>query len=341
MCSPTQINCTSILNLAVSQPSQSYPAFPPAGAVTSNKIYASLTTSSYRPQTSSVLPDFATQIQEFITLSKSIPAARDTVFVVSFGLWDVYQLAGLDGALAQDLTDISLAELFTQLDILYSYYVEHLPNNSLLATQSMQANNTLVEPSFRVIIPKLSDPTLLPGWMSQRPVPLTPTSIAEQQKNAVYLTERWNSILENKMAHWLQVTPDQKAQGNNTAACTAFLPKDIFYCDIPKFILDLLVEHQLEDENLADASGLGTYESPFRSVYQPCIREAGEGDTDGQVDLFGKLVCKEPEEYLFWDDFRLGVVANEAIGRAVGKMMVEGKSIKGMLKEEAEMKKGS
>jgi len=269
-----------------------------------------------------------------------MPPARDTVFVVSFGLWDIYQLAGLDGELAQNLTDISLTELFTQLDILYSYYVEHLPNNSLLATQSMQRNTTLVEPAFRVIIPKLSDPTLLPGWMSQRPVPLTPTSIAEQQKNAVYLTEHWNSILENKMAHWLQITPDQKSQDNNTTTCTAFLPKDIFYCDIPKFILDLLVEHQLEDENLADASGLGTYEIPIRSVYQPCVREAGEGDTDGQVDLFGKLVCEEPEEYLFWDDFRLGVVANEAIGRAVGKMMVEGKSIKGMLKE-TEMKKGT
>jgi hypothetical protein len=46
------------------------------------------------------------------------------------------------------------------------------------------------------------------------------------------------------------------------------------------------------------------------------------------VDLNGMPVCKEPEEYLFWDAFKLGSVAMEEIGREVGTLVMEGKTLR-------------
>ena len=45
------------------------------------------------------------------------------------------------------------------------------------------------------------------------------------------------------------------------------------------------------------------------------------------MDLNGQLVCKEPEEYLFWDSFNLGSVANEGIGKQVAAMVQGGHSL--------------
>jgi hypothetical protein len=106
------------------------------------------------------------------------------------------------------------------------------------------------------------------------------------------------------------------------------IAKDVFYYDLPKLLLDIIVEHQLEDEGLSDATGLGNGESPFESVYQPCMREAGGEDTDGLVDLSGMLVCKEPEEYLFWDSFNMGAVVKGMIGAEVAEMVRENKTLR-------------
>lgn len=42
----------------------------------------------------------------------------------------------------------------------------------------------------------------------------------------------------------------------------------------------------------------------------------------------GQVQCKDPQEYLFWDGFRLGDVANRGIGRAVAGM-VRGEEVEG------------
>jgi hypothetical protein len=226
-----------------------------------------------------------------------------------------------------------------------------LEEPGVLDSTESTTNNTNTS-SFRVIIPKLFDPTLLPGWLTLRPAPPAPSSIAEQQKNAVYLTERWNNLVENQVTAWVLTTPkpstfeqgsshDDVRKSASPPASTAdeastddqepqssAVEKDVFYFDLPKLLLDIIVEHQLEDESLSDASGLGTGESPFESVYQPCVREAEEDDTDGLVDLSGMLVCKEPEEYLFWDWFNLGSVVKGMIGKGVGEMVKENKSLR-------------
>ena len=342
-----QINCTSHLNFAASQLIESYPSSAPTGAITSNAIYVSSIANAQNPPletlAAELLPDLSAQIQKFIAMPPPSTKPKETLFVVSFGFWDIYSFAGMDFGLGMNVTDRTVEALFDQLNILYAHYSENLSAAHKTPESTDSLNATEVEepphrtPPFRVIIPKLFDPTLLPGWLSQRPVPLKPSSIAENQKNAVYLASRWNTLVENKIGGWLKEPALPPANmANTTTETLASLPeveKDVFYYDLAQYLLDIIVEHQLEDEGLSDASGLGNGDSPFEDVYEPCVREAGDGAEDGFVDLNGQLVCKEPEEYLFWDSFSLGSVAKEGIGKEVGKMVIQGKSMKEIWKQ--------
>jgi len=323
--------------------------------MTSNEIHEFvLTKSKYitlEAAELSILPDLATQIQSYIALGPPKQRPAETIFVVSFGFWDIYDFSRMDYPLGQNGTDTSIKELFSQLDRLYNHFVTNLypPEEPGVPDSVKSTMNNINTPSFRVIIPKLFDPTLLPGWLTLRPAPPAPSCIAEQQKNAVYLTQRWNNLVENQVAAWVLTHPtleqgsshDNVRRSASPPASTAdeastddqepessAVEKDVFYFDLPKLLLDIIVEHQLEDESLSDASGLGTGESPFESVYQPCVREADVDDTDSLVDLKGMLICKEPEEYLFWDSFNLGSVVKRMIGKGVGEMVKENKSLR-------------
>ncbi|PMD23864.1 hypothetical protein NA56DRAFT_657103 [Hyaloscypha hepaticicola] len=354
-----EINCTSRLNFAASQPVGAWPAYPPTGAMTSNAIHeAGMSKSTYTIPLEvaelSLLPDLAAQIQTYIALPPPKQPPTETIFVVSYGIWDIYDFSRLDFPIAQNGTDRSIEELFKQLDILYNHFIRNLYSPDILGTlnsaDSIDDTQKLSIPTFRIILPKVFDPTLLPGWVTLRPAPPAPSSVAEQQKNAVYLTQRWNQRVENQLAKWVKEPPapvpapqnpnpeqdsshedirnSNKPAPPQPADQTAIIQKDVFYFDLPKLLLDVIVEHQLEDEELSDASGLGTGESPFESVYIPCVREAGGDDTDGLVDLAGMLVCNEPEEYLFWDSFNLGAMMKSWIGKEVGEMVRENKTMR-------------
>jgi hypothetical protein len=347
----SQINCTSRLNFAASQPIEALPQYPPTGVMTSNSIHESLISKSkyaipLEIAELSLLPDLATQIQSYIALQPPKERPTETIFVVSFGFWDIYDFSRMDYPIGQNGTDTSIQELFRQLDILYNHFVTNLysPSSSESA-EATDDSESSEAPMFRVIIPRLFDPTLLPGWLTLRPHAPAPSSVAEQQKNAVYFTERWNNIMENQVAQWVVTTPEppppkfeqdeshEEDIRNNYERSQPTEPrlpiqKDVFYYDLPKLLLDVIVEHQLEDEGLSDAHGLGKGESPFESVYQPCVRAADGDDTDGLIDLNGMLVCKEPEEYLFWDAFNLGAVAKGMIGKEVGELVKANKTLR-------------
>ncbi|KAH6712800.1 hypothetical protein BKA61DRAFT_675056 [Leptodontidium sp. MPI-SDFR-AT-0119] len=197
-----EINCTSRLTFAATQPSSEWPSLPPTGVKTSNTIHAwAVENTRFLPHedTDYTLPDLSTQIQAYLSLPPPIQAPKETIFVLSFGFWDIYDFARLDFAMAMNVTDRSIDEIFTQLDILYNHFDTNLYPAEVNAT---------TRPKFKVIIPRLFDPTLTPGWKTHRPPPLSPSSVAEQQKNAVYLTERWNQMMENTMGSWINSLSD-------------------------------------------------------------------------------------------------------------------------------------
>lgn len=109
--------------------------------------------------------------------------------------------------------------------------------------------------------------------------------------------------------------------------------KDVIYYDFAGHLLDVMIEHHLEDEGLSDASGLGKGESPYESVGRPCVCEAVEDeDVAGLVELGnGMIVCGSPEEMLWWDGWGVGSRAKEVAGKEVAGMIEEGRSERGRL----------
>ena len=255
------------------------------------------------------LHDLSAQIQSFLALPSSKVNPGETIFVVSFGFWEVYHFASLEYENSVAAIDDSMDEFFRQLDILYYHSQHGLEHSS----------------SFRVVLPKLFDPTLLPGWLSQRPVPLSPHTISEQQKNAIYLTNRWNVGIENRIGEWINTPQIVITNTSLEQEQPEAFNKDVLYYDLPTFLLGQIVEQSLQDSGLHDASGLGKGSTPFRDVYLPCITDLEEGliNTPDFVEVDGRLVCKEPRGYLWWDDWRLGPTANEAIGESVAGMLID------------------
>lgn len=312
-----QVNCSTHVSFAASQPSAEYLDSPPTGVVTSKQLYSASPTKLTSP-----LPDMVAQVRGFVAIeSESI--SGHTIFALSFGFWDIYHMAGLDYELGQKMIDAAVDELVAQIDILYTHY-----------TKDYSKHHKENAPPFQIIIPKVFDPSLVPGWLSRRAVPPSPSTIAEQQKQAVYLTQRWNSRLENALGAW--VTADAEAEENaapnesntneNDSKTQLTRPrKDVFNYDLPRYILGLIVEHQLEDAGQRDASGLGAGQSPFTSVSEPCLRE---GSPDEKTHGVRNTVCNDPETYLFWDEFNLGAMASEGIGRAVASMVDQGVRMK-------------
>ncbi|RFU29781.1 hypothetical protein B7463_g6574, partial [Scytalidium lignicola] len=334
-----EMNCSSYLNFATSRPAK-FPSssLVPQGALMSNTLYeASIAETNSSAMKSppkiklDVLPDLASQIQKFIALPPAKPLPTETIFIVEFGIWDIYYFASLDYDAGQSLTDMSIGELFRQLDVLYAHYCKEfsMPTNG--SNSDSEDNRT-----FQVIIPKLFDPTLLPGWMSQREIPAAPTSVAEQHKNAVYLTTRWNSNLENGMGNWVnnEVIDDSgwmqfentDKEGDQSSDQAPTVLKDTIYYDTDKYLTDVLVEHQLQDANLTDSTGFGSHERLFENIYTPCLRGVDDEIENGDVEINGQRICQHPEEYLFWDEFGLGSVAKAAMGKEIALMVKKKKT---------------
>jgi len=305
-----------------------------------------------------LLPDLETQIKSFIALPPPATLAKETLFIISFGFWDIYNFASLDYALAKNTTDQSINELFAQIDILYNHY-----NSSQLSISTAPINSSAH--TFQIIIPKVLDPSVSPGWLTQRPSPVKPSSIAEQQKNAAYLTERWNQGVENKLGLWIRSPEEIKAAAaTKTTAKEAAIAaaiakskpklkpststaslestptstsnktvetgslKDVFYYDLSARLLDTMIEHQMESEGLKDASGLGAGDSPYENVERPCVYQADDDeDTYGLGELVnGMIVCAEPDMWLWWDAWGVGARAQKVMGKEVAVLVGSGGS---------------
>jgi hypothetical protein len=278
---------------------------------------------------SNLLPDLAAQIQSFIHENTTSKNLSETIFIVSSGFWDIYNYASIDFELGKNATDTAVDELFDQLSILYSHLTSRItsPENNSRSNTSTQAD----PPTFQVMLPKLLDPSLTPGWLSHRPLPLKPSSIAEQQKNAMYLTARWNMRIENKMVSWMKPPPSDTSTTNPSSIQT--VEKDIFYFDLPETVLDMMIEFQLQDTGISESadSGLGKGYTPFDCVDVPCLRDSRfeeESEEEEFDELNGMLVCKTPDEYMFWDAFGIGSVAKKNIALEAATFVSGGKSVR-------------
>ena len=356
-----KLECSSSLNFATSQPLTSDPASSPTGALVSNQIYLSnasaLPNSAPPSKAVDLLPDLAAQIQEYINLPPTKFRPTKTYYVVSFGLWNIYHTAGLDIKVASNITDLSVSEIFKQLDILQNHVVQNLTENLAreigLQKREEQEEDETFE-TLKVILPKLFDPSLLPGWFTQRPRPLAPSSIAEQQRNSITLTGRWNDRLEAEMPQWLFASDHDakplQGKGHNGKDIERWevhtnIKRDIYFPEVPAHLLSLITENQVQSIGISDASGVGTREDISEHVSTPCVTDSLEDGQaswsfgglpelqEGRKERDGKMVCKHPDKYLFWDAWTLGRKAKEQVAEMVKGIVVEERGMRSLLEE--------
>lgn len=84
----------------------------------------------------------------------------------------------------------------------------------------------------------------------------------------------------------------------------------------------------MEIKGLTDAHGLGDGDSVFDDVYLSCVTDDADISEDEYDEVTGKMVCNSPKDYIWWDAWSLGSVANEAIGKNVANMVRSGDSLR-------------
>jgi hypothetical protein len=233
------------------------------GSVIDADVFANATKEGRN--TTLVLFDFQTQVQQFIAFEKETGRRRIperlrkvdewTVFTVFFGIWDLLEYSVLEKEVAIHAIDRSVEELIQNLDIL----VDH------------------VDGPVKVIMPRLMDVTFLPRYSNRKND--SATKFAQNQHQAVFLWTYWNMVLSRAANEW----------GNG----------DLFMPDLHGMIVNQVRSKQLYSTQISDAEGWGKQMPLFDEVEQPCLAMKTDGGAD---DLHAPIMerCSDPTRHLFW-----------------------------------------
>ena len=324
------------------------------------------------------LPDLGRQITTF--LSTPIPATplSDTLWVFSLGTWDVWYLATLPMDQSKPLLRKLSEHVFEQVERLYqSSLKEGSPawsgvkqgtqtstldsdteaSKAASETKGAAASNRTRSENFRIIVPKLFDPTLTPGWRLMRPkLSSSGTAshpMAEQMRNAAALTDEWNYQLGIKLVEWIGLSEPDAADKPIAAKSNADTPargpghplRDAIGYDMPKYIIDTIFQAQFRDEEPADDAlnnllgGVNStarhdapeqsprYEEVTHACIEPSLLDEQEGNFDRDEDQ-QPIVCVEPHQHLFFTPFTLESAAIEHIAREVAERVLGNKTVR-------------
>lgn len=284
-------------------------------------------------------PDLEQQVQQFLSLAPSDVPPHETLWIFTFGTWDIWKLSAMPIASGERVVDALAAHVFSQIEILYA---ESLNEKSIAFSDfwknaSQTDVDELADPeapakvdqrkleSFRIIIPDLFDISLTPGWQA-RPAPPSPHSGAEQIRNSAMLTQRWNTQLRSQMDSWsdrgstkpegaegvepeeVKTKPIEVPNAETEGTIYAPLPRRLgFSSDPASKILDAMTEEEMQRANAKDSKGRGTLPlgepMRFRDVWTPCVSVSTEEAEDGTEQT---IKCDSPDNHLFHDAFTLG-----------------------------------
>lgn len=192
--------------------------------------------------------DLSKQVDEFLSMKKPKHSPAETLWVLSFGTWDIWSLATEPLSVSKAIVESIVDQIFLEVERLYASAMDDtsIAWSEPELAQSMQGsvsdglpaptpntesgkpwiierdpseedslpgeedNSAEPEPGpdptkhFQILIPKLFDPSLTPGWHDARPKTPAVHSKAEQMRNAAALTERWNAKMWTAMAQWIR-----------------------------------------------------------------------------------------------------------------------------------------
>jgi len=184
--------------------------------------------------------DFMDQVDRFLAMPKPRHAPKETLWVFNFGFWDVWSLSALPIPAGKAAADVMTRDFFEQVERLYEAStdprsiawsdVQYTPAPPEPETSAEAGNEEAPsegptekrgeesagdEPEaglsaedtteyFRLLIPRVMDPSLLPGWRDLRAQLPKVHSKAEQMRNSAELTEHWNDRIVDGLVEWVR-----------------------------------------------------------------------------------------------------------------------------------------
>jgi hypothetical protein len=297
----------------------------------------------YAPKWQSL--DFKDQVDRFLAMPKPRHAPKETLWVFNFGFWDVWSLSALPIPSGKAAADAMTKDIFEQIERLYESStdirsiawsdINYAPAPPAPETSDEAGNE---EPAaegaakkrgeggadneaptennagdtaeyFRILMPRVTDPSLLPGWRDLRAQLPKVHSKAEQMRNSAELTEHWNDRIVDGLVEWVSKEDRKAGEEENkgskrdeaeaakgrssprAAAPTTQIAsqgqkadetpaqkrprplRDGFAYNMANYVLDAKLERQLRNAGLRDGNGRGDgpVEEGFHDVDNSCV----------------------------------------------------------------------
>jgi hypothetical protein len=208
-----------------------------------------------------------------------------TIFTVLFGVWEIWDFAGLEQNAVVPAVQECVSAIFTQLD-------------RLVQAKSLSWSSSAVPPTF--ILPKIPDPSFLPRWVQQRTSANGIDTYGRLQRQAVTLTNLWNHILEDQADKWI-----------NQGAAHLVMP------DFNTWMLEQMRGPDMDETGLAaiwkastaanhgggggGGGNAAAAAAKFTELELPCVNyTASSSYYQDEITTQPFSVCKDPSHYLFW-----------------------------------------
>ncbi|KAK8039048.1 hypothetical protein PG993_007459 [Apiospora rasikravindrae] len=296
------------------------------------------------------LPDLQQQIDTFLASEPAAHPTQDTLWVFDFGFWDVWRLSAFPQDISFQLIEVLASVIFQEIDLLYQASREgqpdpneaehhHPPETKWRARRRMSATTTSSEDNtgrpFRVLIPRLFDVSVTPGFETARFRPPPPHSQADELRNAAYLTRHWDNWMDGMTERWLAMnTPtvevmsttgknsdendDDRSDPNMLHGMDS--RREVINPNVSKYLLELIADRQLKNSGLEDSRGMGNMpaDQAFGQVEEACLQPNTTTTAAAAVAVSGSIEmvpCADVDDYLFWDGFTVGPRAIRSIGQ--------------------------
>ncbi|KAE8349726.1 hypothetical protein BDV28DRAFT_140600 [Aspergillus coremiiformis] len=210
----------------------------------------------------------ARAVQEDLASNEETISYRQnrTIITVAFGVWDVWNLLDKAYDAATQSVDRSIGVIIDQLNVL---------------SQSLGTNE------LKVILTLAPDVTFFPAFRPTR------NQHIGRHKDAVRITEDWNSRLREAAEKWDQGT--------------------IYLFDTNAFLADLIRDWQLFAAGIEEPNGLGKNQEPgWENVDDACVENEQQLVMTSEVKK-----CDNPEKFLFWNEMHLGPSAHRLMGTEI------------------------
>lgn len=302
-------------------------------------------------------PNLEQQIDSFLSLPVPDEVPRQTLWVFTFGTWEIWNLAALPIDSSRKMVERMADKLIQQIEKLNFKstdsgsvaFSDFWCNATDAEVKKLSAPNAADKVDvrrlecFRVLIPELFDISLAPGWQD-RPTPPYPHTKGEHLRNAAVLTKHWNFQMREKLKDWelrgaarpnvtqdddgtlhvarSKVSESEKEEQGRTK-------RDIVYAPYPRRmghqsrfameIVESMTEEEMRRAELEDSKGHGTW--PLNDTMR--FTDVWEpclsvsGDGRGQGDE-----CGSPNDHLFYDRFTIGQRATNEIARRTASDVV-------------------